>query len=85
MYLSMTLETLKNSEKQVLLNFVFIPYIKPFVFNAPLLYPLKTSENLTVPDIFKKIEKGSTENKWVKINLRLTNFLKIFLSFEDVM
>ena len=59
MYLSMTLETLENSEKQVLLNFAFIP--------------------------FKEIEKGSTENKWVKINLRLTNFLKIFLSFEDVM
>ena len=81
----MTLETLKNSEKQVLFNFAFIPYINPFVFNAPLLYPLKTSENLTVPDIFKEIEKGSTENKWVKINLRLPNFLKIFLSFEDVM
>ena len=31
----------------------------PFVPNAPFLYPLKTSENLTV-------EKGCIGNKWVK-------------------
>ena len=48
MYLVMTLETPKNSEKQVLFNFVFIPDTYLFVRNAPFIYPLKTSENLMV-------------------------------------
>ena len=37
---------------------VFI-YINPFIANSPFLYPMKTSENLTV------LEKGFIGNKWV--------------------
>ena len=33
-------------------------WFNPFIPNAPFLYPLKTSENLTV-------EKGCLGNKWV--------------------
>ena len=39
----------------------------PFVSNAPLLYPLKTSENLTLFWCFHGIEKGCIGNKWVKV------------------
>ena len=37
-----------------------------FVPNAPFLYPLKTSDNLTVSLCFQEVEKGSIGNKWVK-------------------
>ena len=40
--------------------------INPFVPNALFLYPLKTSENLTV---FWGVEKGCIGNKWVKSSL----------------
>ena len=40
--------------------------INPFVPNAPFLYPLKTSENLTVFLCFQGVEKGCIENEWVK-------------------
>ena len=40
------------------------PY-KAFVPNAPFLYPLKTSENLTVFWCFQGIEKGYVGNEWV--------------------
>ena len=39
--------------------------IKPFVPNASFLYPLKTSENLTVFWCFQGIEKGWIRNEWV--------------------
>ena len=38
--------------------------IDPFVSNAPLLYPLKTSENRKV-FCFQGVEKGCIGNKWV--------------------
>ena len=38
----------------------------PFVPNAPFLYPLKTSENLTVFWCFQGVEKGCIGNEWVK-------------------
>ena len=40
--------------------------INPFVLNAPFLYPLKTSENLTAFWCFQGIEKGCIGNEWVK-------------------
>ena len=38
-----------------------------FVTNAPFLYPLKTSENLTHFWCFWVVEKGHFGNKWVPI------------------
>ena len=38
----------------------------PFVPNAPILYPLKTSENLTVLWCFQGVEKECIWNEWVK-------------------
>ena len=40
--------------------------INPFVPSAPFLYPLKTSENLTVFWCFQEVEKGRIGNEWVK-------------------
>ena len=40
--------------------------INPFVPNAPFLYPLKTSENLTAFWFFHGVEDGCTGNEWVK-------------------
>ena len=42
-----------------------IEIINPFVPNAPSLYPLKTSENLTIFWCFQEVEKGCIGNKWV--------------------
>ena len=38
----------------------------PFIPNAPFLYPLKTSENITVFWCFQAVEKGCIVNKLVK-------------------
>ena len=46
--------------------------INPFVPNAPLLYHLKTSENLTVFWCFQGVEKECIGNKWVKIYISLS-------------
>ena len=46
-------------------------YINPFVPNAPFLYLLKTSENLTVFCCFHGVEKGCIEN--ININLAELN------------
>ena len=40
--------------------------INPFVPNAPFLYQLKASENLTVFWCFQGVEKGYIGNEWVK-------------------
>ena len=40
-------------------------YVNLFVPNAPLLYPLKTSQNLTVFWRFQGVEKRSIGNEWV--------------------
>ena len=40
--------------------------INLFASNAPFLYPLKTSENLTVFLCFQAAEKGCIGSKWVK-------------------
>ena len=39
--------------------------INPFVPNAPFLYNLKASENLTDFLCFQGVEKGCIENEWV--------------------
>ena len=41
-------------------------HVNPFVPNAPFLYPLKTSENLTVL-CFQGVEEGYLGNEWVKL------------------
>ena len=40
-----------------------------FVLNAPILYPLKTSENRKVFWRFQGVEKGCIRNKWNKMGL----------------
>ena len=40
-------------------------HINPFIPNAPFLYPLRTSENLTAFWYFKRVEKGCFGNKYV--------------------
>ena len=44
-------------------------YFNPFAPNVPFLYPLKTSENLTVFWYFQGVEKGCIGNKWVKVSV----------------
>ena len=44
---------------------------KPFVCNAPFLYPLKTSENRTFFWSFQGVEKGCIGNEWVKYLLEV--------------
>ena len=39
--------------------------IKPFIPNATFLYPLKTSENLTIFWCFQGLKKGCIGTKWV--------------------
>ena len=41
-------------------------FINTFIPNAPFLYPLKTSKNLTVFWCFQGVEKGCIGNYWVK-------------------
>ena len=48
--------------------------IKPFVPNAPFLYPLKTSENRQIFRCFQRVEKGCIENKWIKIKANINTF-----------
>ena len=43
-----------------------IALLNLFVPNAPFLYPLKISENLTVSRRFQRVEKGCIGNEWVK-------------------
>ena len=45
--------------------------INSFVLNTPFLYPLKTSENLTVFWCFQGVEKECFRNK--RVNLRFMN------------
>ena len=42
----------------------------PFVPSAPFLYPLKTSENLTVFWCFQEVKKGFFGSKWVNVPLK---------------
>ena len=48
--------------------------INPFVPNAPFLYSLKTSENLTVFWCIHEVEKRCIGNKWIKKKERITPF-----------
>ena len=45
-------------------NIISPLFINPFVPHAPILYPLKTSENRKV-FCFQELEKGRIRNKWV--------------------
>ena len=44
-------------------------HIYPFVPNAPFLYCLKTSENLTVSDVFRGSKKGASGKIGLKVDL----------------
>ena len=44
--------------------------LNPFVINATFLYPLKTSEKLTVFWCFQGLEKGCIGNEWAITNTR---------------
>ena len=48
-------------------------YINPFVPNAPLLHPLKTSENRKVFWCFQGVEKGCIGNEWIERFLMISN------------
>ena len=48
--------------------------VNPIVPNTPCLYPLKTSQKLTVFWCFQGVEKGYIGNKWVNSK---TNYLAI--------
>ena len=50
--------------------------LNPFIPNALFLYPLKTSENLTVCWCFQGVEKGCIGNEWVNIHQNDLNDLK---------
>ena len=57
---------------------LIIPYTlckffpNPFVPNAPLLFPLKTSENLAV-FCFQWVEKGCIHNEWVNCTMSVVH------------
>ena len=46
-------------------NIFLCDLFNPFVPNAPFIYPLKASENLTVFCCFQEVEKESIGNEWV--------------------
>ena len=46
--------------------------VNPFAPNAPFLYLLKTSENLTVFSCFQRVEKRRIGNKWVNLSVLIT-------------
>ena len=49
-------------------------FIDSFVPNAPFLYPLKTSENLTVFWCFQGVGKECIGSKWVKTDKKMWIF-----------
>ena len=49
--------------------------IYPFVPNVPVLYPLKTSENLIVFWYVQGVKKGCIWNKWVKFQTLISLIL----------
>ena len=54
----------------------------PFVFNAPFLYPLKTSEKRTVFWCFQGVEKGCIANEWFKVVLSPSKKVD-FINFNE--
>ena len=58
------------------------PYFKPFVPNAPFLYPLKISENLPVFWCLQGIEKGCLCNEWVKRMSQAIGLLSFSICFS---
>ena len=51
-----------------------LKHINPFSTNVPLLYPLKTSENLQFSDVFRGYRSGTlVENELKKLDLYLGN------------
>ena len=58
-------------------------YINPFVPDAPFLFPLKTSENLTVFWCFQGVEKGCTANEWVR-DERIKILRGVFKTLSDI-
>ena len=48
----------------------------PFSTNVPLLYPLKTSENIGFLDVFREYRRGKLVENWLsfQINSQFKNF-----------
>ena len=61
-----------------------LSWLNSFAPNAPFLYPLKTSKNLTVFWCFQGVEKGCIRNKWVKTFLWFGNFTKQFIIIINI-
>ena len=66
-YFEKHLETTASSFWFFVLPFPSSDVINPFVPNVPFLYPLKTSENLTVFQCFQGLGKGCIGNEWVNM------------------
>ena len=64
---------------------IFLPWkiFNPFVPNSPFLYPLKTSENLTVFWCFQGVEKECIGNKWVKDALKIQTPSKCLIKVDN--
>ena len=60
----------------------FQKIFNPFVPNVPFLYPLKTSEKLTVFWCFQGVEKGCIANEWFKVVLSPSKKVD-FISFNE--
>ena len=52
-------------------------------FNAPFLYPLKTSENFTIFCCFQGVEKECIGNKWANENVK--NFYAALMTLKEVL
>ena len=51
-------------------------HLNPFAPNGPLLYSLKTSENLRVFWCFQGVEKGCIRSEWIKLWLFTNGFMR---------
>ena len=45
----------------------------PFSTNVPLLYPLKTSENLSFSDVFRRYRSGALVEHWISNDIGMKN------------
>ena len=71
-----------NLPRDLNINFegIFNPFAltHSFLTKTPFLYPLKTSEDLTVFCCFQGLEKGCIGNEWVNLKLLSHKFESFF-------
>ena len=63
---------IQNTESIKTFKYIFFHLLTHYFLNAPFLYPLKASENLTVFWCFQWVEKGHIGSQWVKLSLKST-------------